>query len=251
MKDQYTQTELDQMIDEVLPRSGWDFAKMSILQEPAPWEYSAVVREYLRPNSTVLDIGTGGGERLLGLAPHFKWALGIDVDPEMVTVAGQNGSDVSNVTFRLASDQLDLVEESFDIVLDRQAPFDLDAIWQHLVPGGYFITQQVGERNMRVVKRVLGQDTTEASMSYDQLAKSAFRVIAFLEYEIEYVVRDAESLVFWFNALDDMHSDIDGGRALLDLESFNAVLKGNVDSRGFVTNEHRYLAVLRRDDALV
>jgi len=31
-----------------------------------------------------------------------------------------------------------------------------------------------------------------------------------MEYDVEYVVRDVESLVFWLSALDLPHADLDG-----------------------------------------
>lgn len=46
------------------------------------------------------------------------------------------------------------------MILDRQAPFDLDAVAVHLKPAGYFIAQQVGERNMACVRAALGQEIT-------------------------------------------------------------------------------------------
>jgi hypothetical protein len=57
------------------------------------------------------------------------------------------------------------------------------------------------------------------------------------------VVADIESLVFWLNALDSGHADMAGQAALASAAMLNQVLAGNVDQRGFVTNEHRYLAV--------
>jgi hypothetical protein len=39
------------------------------------------------------------------------------------------------------------------------------------------------------------------------------------------------------------HADLDGRSALASAATLNQVLAGNVDDRGFVTNEHRYLAV--------
>ena len=68
-------------------------------------------------------------------------------------------------------------------------------------------------------------------------------MLAFMEYDVEYVVRDIGSLVFWLNALDSLHADLEGGAALASVVSLHQVLAGNVDERGFVTNEHRYLAV--------
>lgn len=63
--------------------------------------------------------------------------------------------------------------------------------------------------------------------------------------DAEYVVRDIESLVFWLNALDLDHADVDGRSGVASAATLNLILAGNVDERGFVTNEHRYLVVLQ------
>jgi hypothetical protein len=60
---------------------------------------------------------------------------------------------------------------------------------------------------------------------------SGLRPLAFMEYDVEYVVRDIESLVFWLNALDTTHADLDGKSALASAAVLNLVLAGNVDER--------------------
>ena len=49
--------------------------------------------------------------------------------------------------------------------------------------------------------------------------------------------------MFWLNALDADHADIDGQSAPASAAILNQVLAGNADERGFVSNEHRYLAI--------
>jgi len=36
---------------------------------------------------------------------------------------------------------------------------------------------------------------------------------------------------------------VDGQSALASAETLNRILAGNTDDRGFITNEHRYLAI--------
>lgn len=86
----YTQAELDNIAENVSSRYGWDFSSMHTLRQAAPWDYVDHVTMYLRESDQVLDIGTGGGERLVELAPFFAHGLGVDVDPDMVDVARAN-----------------------------------------------------------------------------------------------------------------------------------------------------------------
>ena len=72
----------------------------------------------------------------------------------MVRLAREN--QPGNLSLRVCSQRLESVLQAFGVILDRQAPFDLSAVAAHLRPGGYYITQQVGERNMACVKAALG-----------------------------------------------------------------------------------------------
>ncbi len=215
---------------------------MNVLRQPVPWDYSHVAARYPRPADEVLDIGTGGGERFTALAAMFGRGLGIDLDPEMVAHAKQK-STTANVEFRVCSERLEGMAATFDLILNRHAPLALLPIAEHLKPGGYFLTQQVGERNMTSIKGAIGQADRRPDFGPNDIARAGLRLLAFGEYDVEYVVRDIESLVFWLTALDVLHADMDGSAALASAATLNQILAGNVDQRGFVTNEHRYLAV--------
>jgi SAM-dependent methyltransferase len=242
MRQSYSQRAVDGLLAGVRARRGWDFSGMNEFRQPVPWDYRDVVLRYLRPSDVVLDVGTGAGERLRDLASSLGQGLGIDADPEMVRLA-REGAAAGNLRFLVCSERLESVPETFDVIIDRHAPFDLAAVAAHLRPGGYFITQQVGERNMACVKAALGQPTGAPAVRAQAISASGLQLLAFLEYDVEYVVRDIQSLVFWLNALDLAHADVDGQSALADAAILNRVLAGNVDERGFVTNEHRYLAI--------
>jgi SAM-dependent methyltransferase len=242
MQESYSQQALDELLAGARTRRGWDFAGMNELRQPVPWDYLDVVRRYLRCSDAVLDVGTGAGERLRDLAPWFGHGLGIDADPEMVRLARENPA-AGNLSFRVCDERLESAPGIFDVILDRHAPFDLSAIAARLQPGGYFITQQVGERNMACVKAALGQAPCPPPIQRQAIEASGLRLLALMEYDVEYVARDIESLVFWLNALDPNHADVDGKSALASAAILNRVLAGNVDERGFVTNEHRYMAI--------
>lgn len=247
MRDSYSQRELDALLAAVKTRRGWDFSAMNVLVQPVPWDYRDVAARYLRSSDAVLDVGTGAGERLRDLAPSFAHGLGIDADPEMVRLAIE-GPSTDNLSFRVSSERLESVPETFDVILDRHAPFNLDAVAAHLRPGGYFITQQVGERNMACVRAAIAQPPVPPPIRREAIEASPLRLLAFLEYDVEYIVRDIESLVFWLNALSPPHADLDGHSTLSSAATLNRVLSGNVDERGFATNEHRYLAIAQRSE---
>jgi SAM-dependent methyltransferase len=245
MKDAYAQSELDALLETVQSRRGWDFSSMRATLAATPWNYMDEVKKLLIPTSTVLDIGTGGGERFMQLAPYFASGIGVDVDPEMVATAREKATVAPNISFQTMDYNLAGLDQHFDAIMNRHAPFNLEAIRAHLVPTGVFITQQVGEKNMQNVKEALGQPLCDPTISRNMLEATGLVVAEFREYNVEYFVHDIESLVFWLKALDMLHADIPGAAAVASADTLNRILAGNLDERGFVTNEHRYLAVVR------
>jgi tRNA/tmRNA/rRNA uracil-C5-methylase (TrmA/RlmC/RlmD family) len=94
---------LRQISDSVGVRVGWDFSRMRTKRAPVPWDYSAVVRQFLTNTDCVLDVGTGGGELFLALAPCFRKGIGIDVSTEMVEQAFRNRRTwgITNIDFKV------------------------------------------------------------------------------------------------------------------------------------------------------
>jgi len=244
-KNFYTEQALNALVKNSEQRRGWDFSKMNTLRQPVPWKYSEVVSLYLKTGDHVLDIGTGGGETFLKFSKLFEEGVGIDIDPEMINIAQENGKITKNVSFYEDTEKLENTNDRFDVILNRHASFDLKAISDHLKPNGYFITQQVAENNMKNIKQVLNI-RSEITISKEEIKESGLNLIAFMEYNVEYVIRDVESFVFWLNALDMLHADLPGGDVLNQVDLFNKMLEGNVDERGFVTNEQRYLVIAQK-----
>lgn len=135
--------------EEQQPFSGWDFSYLDgrMIQEQAPWSYEARAAELMRRASSVLDMGTGGGERLFKLREHW---------PAKVVATEDYPPNVRMATERLASfgvrvvdtpvnadDPMPLADGEFDLVLNRHSGFHAREVARILAPGGSFLTQQV------------------------------------------------------------------------------------------------------------
>ena len=74
---------------------------------------STLCRFYVPPSARVLEIGSGTGDLLASTAP--RRGLGIDISPEMVSLAA---SKHSNLEFRcMTAEFLDLGGEKFDYII--------------------------------------------------------------------------------------------------------------------------------------
>jgi SAM-dependent methyltransferase len=123
--------------------------------EPGPaWDYDQLVRETARTASSVLDIGTGGGE----LVAELRESL-----PERVIATEEWKTNVPVAKWRLTPLRVDVVEcrsrqlsfkdATFDLVLNRHEDLDPAEIARVMLPHGHVITQQVGRNNWKEVRK--------------------------------------------------------------------------------------------------
>lgn len=147
---------------------GWNFSEVRVVEEGHRIEYSKVVESHLERNKTLLDIGTGGGERLLAFAFKVREAIATDIDRKKIKTAAENisKSGLYNVDLILCdSNNMPIAGATIDIITDRHAPFNAKEVSRILSPGGTFITQQVSEGDKRNFKEVFqrGQSYREKS----------------------------------------------------------------------------------------
>lgn len=139
---------------------GWDFSHLEgrmRSDEDLPWDYEKMVRRYLKDDMFLLDFDTGGGEFLLSLGhPYDKTAATEGYPPNVeycrktLTPLGIDLKECSNPS------DIPFEDATFDIVINRHGSFDPKEIKRLLKPGGFFVTQQVGDRNDReLVEMVL------------------------------------------------------------------------------------------------
>lgn len=133
------------------PFAGWDFSYVThrIIETEMPWSYEAQIRTLLPQVTAVLDMGTGGGEKLL----KFR-----DLLPENVVATEDYPPNVQLATEQLSPFGIRVVDvelgkrlampfsdAQFDLVINRQSAFNLKEVERILSTGGHFVTQQIDE----------------------------------------------------------------------------------------------------------
>ena len=135
--------------EEKEPFAGWDFSHLDgrMIEESPPWSYMARAGELMRHATSVIDLDTGGGERLLALRndrpatvvatedypPNFKLAT---ARPAPL------GAHVVSVSLN-EDNPMPFADGEFDLALNRHGSFNPAEIARILAPGGIFLTQQV------------------------------------------------------------------------------------------------------------
>jgi ubiquinone/menaquinone biosynthesis C-methylase UbiE len=172
----------------------WDRIARRYSKSPVPDEavYQRkleVTREYLCPDTEVLEFGCGTGSTAIAHAPFARNILATDISEKMLEIARDKAeaASVENVTFQQATlDDLEVPDGSIDVVLglsilhlleDKEAA--IARVWRLLKPGGVFVssTACLGD-SMRWFKliapvgRRLGVMPYVAVFTADELAKS-------------------------------------------------------------------------------
>jgi SAM-dependent methyltransferase len=135
--------------EEQAPFTGWDFSHLEdrMVEEQPPWSYMARAAEVLQGAGSVLDMGTGGGERLLKLREHWPAKVTVTEDyPPNVRLARERFSPLGvrvEVVELTRHGALPFDDAEFDVVLDRHSGFNVAEVVRILIPGGTFLTQQI------------------------------------------------------------------------------------------------------------
>jgi len=155
------------------PIQGWDFSWLReegrYQEDPLPWVYSELVARRARRSPDLLDLGTGGGERLAAITPHPQLTVATESYPPNVGIAARRlapfGIDVVHVSSIPDNagqgdvglkGSLPFRDSSFHLVIDRNEAFVARDVARVLAPGGVFLTEQSGGSVTPEIYRLLG-----------------------------------------------------------------------------------------------
>ena len=139
---------------------GWDFSHIHGRYEEEntlPWNYETIIRELLHDEMKLLDYDTGGGEFLLSLHHPYENTAATEGFPPNVLLCREKLLPLG-IDMRECADasHVPFADGTFDIILNRHGDLDPSEILRMLIPGGFFVTQQVGSENDRdLVEAVL------------------------------------------------------------------------------------------------
>lgn len=227
--------------------SGWKFGvDARHLGPPLPWDYEDHVRGFARGVTSVLDMGTGGGERLAALR---------DALPELVVATEGWSVNAPVARARLAPLGVDVVlaaEEvlpfatnAFDLIINRHSSVDPAEVARVLRPGGAFVSQQVGRANWKE----LAPHFPRLNDWGDQLGQysQGFRDLGFNvtvhEHRERVAVPSLGEFVYMLSVASWTIPDFDVER---DVDALLALERDCLTEEGFVVTEDRYLLTARK-----
>ncbi|MBS3787619.1 methyltransferase domain-containing protein [Candidatus Bipolaricaulota bacterium] len=220
---------------------GWDFSHLNSRLEGNKRNFYSLVKDQLSKESLLLDLGTGGGKKVLSLSNSCVMVMGIDNSEEMVKKAKENASEagVANSRFfHMDADELKFPDSLFDFVSCRQAAFNPYEVFRVLKKRGVFMTQQVSPDDKEKLKKTFGRGQDyDLSLAFfkeeikEKLLSAGFKDIKLDHYRVKEYFQDLEDLKFLLKntpIIEDF--GLEG-----DLELLQSFVDENRTDKGIVT----------------
>lgn len=163
----------------------WDFSKFEIETENLTnWNFFEILRKAANKDSKILDLGTGGGEKVIEEFPDCKEILGTDLAEAMIETANKNleTSGRKNISFRVMDNlKMDVPDDYFDIVVARNTITDPKQIYKCLKQGGHLLIHGVDQFDCYSLKLLFGRgqamnDTKPISVrDYENVLNAGFK----------------------------------------------------------------------------
>lgn len=183
----------------------WNFDEFEIETENLTnWDFYEELKKATDENSKVLDLGTGGGEKVIQCFPEVKEILGTDLSTEMIKTAQKNleKSGRRNITFRIMDNlAMDVPDEYYDVVVARNTVTDPKQIYKALKKGGTLLIRGVDRDDCWSLKMLFGKgqgfhDTKPISIiDYENVLKAGFKDVELIPLHEREYFKDKEKFV--------------------------------------------------------
>lgn len=138
---------------------GWDFSKIKYkIEDNSEFQFFDEINAKVNYNTILLDLGTGGGEKLLNLISNkCLLKIGTDFSIEMVKCANKQNKNANVLFFEMDSENIKFPDDFFDVISARHTPFNVKEVFRTLKKKGYFFTEQIDEDDCLELKRIFGR----------------------------------------------------------------------------------------------
>lgn len=226
---------------------GWDFSRLDgrLTADEPEWDFNTMCVDAMTGALSVLDIGTGGGERLVALCER----LGDSRPPRLVATEGWT-PNVALAQQRLQPAGIEVIEYDaeggepmpfsnglFDVVMSCHEFFDAIDVARVLQPGGVVLTQQVHGRDAEELRHWFGGQPVypDATLEHDIAAATAAGLVVEVqgEWTGHMSFSDAEALVEYMGLVPWNVPNFTVEEHILTLTDLDA-------SRPITVSQHRY-----------
>lgn len=165
----------------------WDFSQIKYQKEIlTDWNFYEKIKEYTNEKSLCLDIGTGGGEKVLKEYPNVGMIIAADFSKEMIKTANENMRvyTARNVRFcEMDNNDMKFPKGIFDLVSARHTVINAKQIYDCLVDEGTLVIEGIDKEDCKEIKELFrrGQGYNDeiaiSEKDYNDLKSAGFEKI--------------------------------------------------------------------------
>lgn len=240
----------------------WDFSKINYEEEIlTDWDLYEILKSHTNKESKILDLGTGGGEKVLKYFPDCKEIIATDFSEEMIKTAKMNleKSGRKNIIFKVMDNlNMDIEEDYFDVVVARHTCIDAKGIYNALKPGGYLIVRGVDKEDSIELKDYFGKGqayfdpVSISKIDYDNIINAGFADVKLTMIDgVDYYKTKEDLLALLLKTpILDNFSEIDDNRFIekepIDLNILDRYINDNTCDKGIILKRKYYGIVARK-----
>ena len=214
-----------------------------------------ILNEKTTKSSRILDLGTGGGEKVINKFPEALEIVGTDFSQQMIKTAKENlkKSNKKNIKFKVMDNlNMDTPDNYFDIVVARHTCIDAKQIYKTLKKDGLLLLRGVDKLDCWQLKRLFnrGQAFNDikpiSQIDYENILDAGFRNVELIPiYDREYFKTkdDLLTLLLKTPILDDF-SEEDKNTSLIkkdiDMQKLDEYIRNNTTDKGILLRRRYY-----------
>ncbi len=183
----------------------WEFSMINYTKEClTDWDLYKLLELNANKDSILLDLGTGGGEKVIKYFPDCKEILATDFSKEMINTARENlrKSGRKNIEFRQMDNlNMNTPNNYFDIVVARHTCTDAQQIYNTLKTGGKLLLRGVDKLDCWSLKMIFGKgqafdDTKPISLvDYENIIKAGFKHVELVPIHVREYYKTKDDLL--------------------------------------------------------
>lgn len=240
----------------------WDFDQIKYKTEKQTnWDFYEKIKEYTNKDSVCLDLGTGGGEKVLKYYPEVGKIYATDFSEEMIKTAKENMKMYPTRYVEFSQmDNLNMTfpDKMFDLISARHTVIDAKQIYNTLKDNGILIIEGVDQKDCWELKELFGRGqcfhdkVAISEKDYADLKEAGFakiELVEILENEYYETEEDLLALLLKTPILDDFseedNSEFERGKEI-EKDLLEEYVKKNKKDKGILLKRVLYGIVAKK-----
>ena len=239
----------------------WDFSNIKCFEEyENNWDMFEEIKKYANEKSLILDLGTGGGEKVFSKMPkNVGMIIGTDLSESMIKTAKENLKKHPEVKAKFAvMDNLKIKfpNEFFDIVSARHTVINAKEIFRVLKENGVLVVRGVDKYDCWDLKKLFGggqsfnDEIPLSKRDFQEIKEAGFKDVKLIELKANEYYKTKEdlfALLLKVPILDGFSNDVRNEEILnKKMDLFEKYVKENLSPKGILLKRVYYGIVAKK-----